>query len=83
MSDSKTTLSACIFTLRNIAEHYKYHIRYHVQTKGEAIDSFRREAYVIFLIAEKLCNDSELCSYKKVYNELKNELSGYMPYLEM
>ena len=83
MSDSKTILSACKFTLRDIAAHYKYHLRYHIQSKGEAIDSFRRDAYVIFLIVEKLLDECELREYRKLYNELKNELLDYMPYLEM
>lgn len=82
MTDSKTTLSACTFTLRNIASHYKHNLRYHIQTKSEAIDSFRRDAYVIILIAEKLCNEEELNTYRKLYNELKKELSDYMPWLE-
>ena len=83
MNDSKTILSACTFELRNIAAHYKHHLRYHVQTKSEVIDSFRRDAYVIFLIAEKFCNECELREYRKLYNELKKELLDYMPYLEM
>ena len=83
MCDSKTILSACTYTLRDIAAHYKYHLRYHIQTKGEAIDSFRREAYVALLIAEKLLDECELREYRKLYNELKNELLDYMPYLEM
>lgn len=74
--------SVCELTLRNCAYHYKYHIRYHVQTKTEAINSFRREAYVILLIAEKLCNDCELKKYRELYNQLKDELNGYMTYLE-
>ena len=53
MSDTKTILSVCEHTLRTIAEHYKHHIMYHVQSKAEAIDSYRRDAYVILLIAEK------------------------------
>ena len=83
MNNQKTILSACTFELRNIAAHYKHQLRYHVQTKSEAIDSFRRDAYVIFLIVEKLCNEEELNMYRKLYNELKNELLEYMPYLEM
>lgn len=83
MSDSKTILSACTFELRNIAAHYKHNLRYHIQTKGEVIDSFRRDAYVIILIAEKFCNEDELNMYRKLYNELKKELLDYMTYLEM
>lgn len=83
MTDSKTTLSACTFTLRDIAAHYKHNLRYHVQTKAEAVDSFRRDAYIIILIAEKLCNEDELYAYRQLYNELKKEILDYMPWLEM
>lgn len=79
----KNILTVCEHTLIGIAEHYKYHMRYHVQSKAEAIDSFRRDAYVIILIAEKTCNDCEIRRYRKLYNQLKNELLDYMPWLEM
>ena len=82
MYDKDNILSVCEHTLRTIAEHYKRQLRYHVRTKSEAIDSFRRDAYVIILIAEKLCNEDELNMYRKLYNELKKELLEYMPWLE-
>lgn len=83
MEEKTTMLNACEHTLIGIAEHYKYHIMYHVQSKGEAIDSFRRDAYVILLIAEKTCNDYEVRNYKKLYNQLKNEILDCIPCLEM
>lgn len=83
MSEKENILTACEHTLIGIAGHYKYHLMYHVQSKAEAIDSFRRDAYVILLIAEKTCNECEVRRYRKLYNELKKELLDYMPYLEM
>ena len=82
MNNQKIILSACTFELRNIAAHYKHNLRFHIQTKGEAIDSFRHDAYVIILIAEKFCNEEELNMYRKLYNELKKEILDYMPWLE-
>lgn len=81
--EEKSTMFACEHTLISIAEHYKYHVMYHVQSKAEAIDSFRRDAYVILLIAEKLCDETELRRYRKLYNQLKSEIIDFLPYLEM
>lgn len=83
MEEKTSILSVCEHTLISIAEHYKYHIMYHVQSKAEAIDSYRRDAYVILLIVEKACNEYEVRLYKKLYNQLKNEILDYLPYLEM
>lgn len=83
MYEKENILTVCERTLIGIAEHYKYHVMYHVQSKAEAIDSFRRDAYVILLIAEKTCNECEVRRYRKLYNQLKNEIIDFLPYLEM
>lgn len=83
MSEKVNILSVCENTLLTIAEHYKYHIKYHVQSKEEAIDSYRRDAYVILLIVEKTCNECEMRRYRQLYNQLKSEIIDYMAYLEM
>ena len=70
-------ISACESVLYDIAEHYEYLILRDVVTKAEAIDSFRREAYVILLVALKLCDKEYLDEYRRAYNELKNEINEF------
>lgn len=79
MSEKSTALkelSACVTTLRNLAIHHKYCIRRKVETKDEALSTFRHEVYVILLVLEQLCGDDILGSYRREYKRLKEEISA-------
>ena len=74
MSDSKTTLSAFTSTLRYLARHHKYLISRSIETKEEGINTFRHEAYISILVLEQLASDKDVAAYRKMYNQLKNEM---------
>lgn len=67
-------LAICKTVLYNRAKHYKYLLSRKITTKEEALGKFRNEAYVIILILEQMCHDEYLDNYKKLYNQLKEEL---------
>ena len=79
MSEKSTALkelSACTTTLRNLAIHHKYCVRRKVETKDEALNTFRHETYVILLVLEQICDADILGAYRREYKRLKEEISA-------
>lgn len=67
-------LAICKTVLHDRARLYKYLVSHKIASKEEALDKFRDDAYVIILIIEQMCYVEYVNSYRKLYNQLKNEI---------
>lgn len=78
MSEKSTMVkesTICKSVLHSRANHYKHWVSHKIATKEEALAMFRNDAYIIILILEQMCDAGYLDEYRKLYNQLKNEIN--------